>query len=84
MTRALIATILANASLLCSVPVAAAQVIASNQVSQPYSIIRDPADYSNAVSLAPPAIKATAIEMFLQRYPNSVVKHDLLELLMET
>jgi TonB family protein len=85
-TRALIAAILANGSLLCSVPVATAQVNSSNQVSQPNSIIRDPAEYSAysyAVSFHPPAIKATAIEMLLQRYPNTVVKHDLLELLLE-
>jgi hypothetical protein len=47
--------------------------------------IKDPAEYnaySNAISQASPAAKAAAIESFLQQYPNSVVKQDMLEQLM--
>jgi tetratricopeptide (TPR) repeat protein len=47
--------------------------------------IKDPAeynDYSNAISQSSPAAKAAAIEAFLTKYPNSVVKQDMLEQLM--
>ncbi len=47
--------------------------------------IKDPAeynDYTNAVGQSTPAAKAAAIEAFLTKYPNSVVKIDLLQLLM--
>ncbi len=47
--------------------------------------IKDPAeynDYSNAISQSSPAAKASAIEAFLQKYPNSVVKQEMLEQLM--
>lgn len=47
--------------------------------------IKDPAEYNaytNAVGQASPAAKAAAIEAFLQQYPNSVVKKDLLEQLI--
>jgi hypothetical protein len=49
--------------------------------------IKDPAeynDYTNAVGQSTPAAKAAAIEQFLTKYPNSVVKNDLLEMLMAT
>jgi hypothetical protein len=49
--------------------------------------IKDPAeynDYTNAVGQSTPAAKAAAIEGFLTKYPNSVVKNDLLEVLMAT
>jgi hypothetical protein len=49
--------------------------------------IKDPAeynDYTNAMGQAQPAAKAAAIEAFLTKYPNSVVKNDLLEVLMVT
>ena len=49
--------------------------------------IKDPAeynDYTNAVGQSTPAAKAAAIEAFLTKYPNSVVKNDLLEQLMAT
>jgi tetratricopeptide (TPR) repeat protein len=49
--------------------------------------IKDPAeynDYTNAVGQSTPAAKAAAIEAFLTKYPNSVVKNDLLETLMVT
>src|ERR1700755_215010 len=47
--------------------------------------IKDPAeynDYSNAISQSSPAAKASAIEAFLTKYPNSVVKEEMLEQLM--
>jgi hypothetical protein len=47
--------------------------------------IKDPAEYNaytNAVGQSSPAAKASAIEQFLQQYPNSVVKEDMLEQLM--
>jgi hypothetical protein len=47
--------------------------------------IKDPAEYnaySNAISQSSPAAKAAAIEQFLQQYPNSVVKKDMLEQLV--
>ncbi len=47
--------------------------------------IKDPQeynDYTNAVGQSAPAAKAAAIETFLTKYPNSVVKVELLEQLM--
>src|SRR5579875_3820121 len=47
--------------------------------------IKDPAEYNaytNAMGQSSPAAKAAAIEQFLQQYPNSVVKEDMLEQLM--
>src|SRR5579885_400469 len=47
--------------------------------------IKDTAEYNaytNAVGQSSPAAKASAIEQFLQQYPNSVVKEDMLEQLM--
>ncbi len=47
--------------------------------------IKDPAEYNaytNAVGQSSPAAKAQAIEAFLQQYPNSVVKQDMLEQLV--
>jgi hypothetical protein len=49
--------------------------------------IKDPTeynDYTNAVGQSTPAAKAAAIETFLTKYPNSVVKNDLMEMLMAT
>jgi hypothetical protein len=47
--------------------------------------IKDPqeyTDYTNAIGQSTPAAKAAAIETFLTKYPNSVVKTDLLQQLM--
>ena len=58
------------------------QAAASGQIT-----IKDPAeynDYTNAVGQSTPAAKSAAIETFLTKYPNSVVKNDLLEVLMAT
>jgi hypothetical protein len=48
--------------------------------------IKDPAEYNaytNAISQSSPEAKAQAIEAFLQQYPSSVVKVDLLGALMD-
>ena len=60
-----------------------AQAAAAGQPNQ--ITIKDPAeynDYSSAISQSTPAAKAAAIESFLQKYPASVVKQDMLEQLM--
>src|ERR1700743_2184327 len=47
--------------------------------------IKDPAEYNaytNAVGQSSPAAKAAAIEQFLQQYPNSAVKEEMLEQLL--
>ena len=57
-----------------------AQAAQSSQIT-----IKDPAEYNeytNAVGQSTPAAKAAAIEAFLTKYPNSVVKNDMLEQLM--
>ncbi|MGE5112399.1 MAG: tetratricopeptide repeat protein [Acidobacteriaceae bacterium] len=49
--------------------------------------IKDPAEYNAymaAVNSQDPNAKASALESFLQTYPNSVIKEDALELLMKT
>jgi hypothetical protein len=64
-----------------SVPLVFGQAAApSGQIT-----IKDPQeynDYTNAIGQSTPAAKAAAIETFLTKYPNSVVKNDLLEVLM--
>jgi hypothetical protein len=63
-----------------SVPMVFGQAAPSGQIT-----IKDPAEYNeytNAVGQSTPAAKAAAIEAFLTKYPNSVVKNDLLEQLM--
>lgn len=84
------ATSAVGAGAFLAVPVASAQASAPASAptdqAQPGQItIKDPAeynDYSNATSQSTPAAKATAIEAFLTKYPNSVVKKDLLVQLM--
>lgn len=47
--------------------------------------IKDPAEYNayvNAIQQQDPKAKATALQSFLQTYPNSVMKMDAMELLM--
>jgi len=61
------------------------QAIAQDQAQPGQITIKDPAeynDYTNAVSQSAPAAKAAAIEAFLTKYPNSVVKKDLLTQLL--
>lgn len=86
MKKSALASLLALATLspgmvsLVHAQAAAAPAPASGQIT-----IKDPAeynDYTNAVGQSTPAAKAAAIEAFLTKYPNSVVKTDLLEVLM--
>ncbi len=67
---------------------AAPAMYAQSAAAQPGQItIKDPAEYNaytNAVGQSTPAAKAAAIEAFLQQYPNSVVKNDMMEMLMAT
>jgi tetratricopeptide (TPR) repeat protein len=49
--------------------------------------IKDPAEYnaySQATTQADPKAKAAALESFVQTYPQSVVKQDVLKMLLET
>lgn len=84
MKKVALASLLAIAtSMLCATPIALAQAANGNASQQ--ITIKDPAeynDYSNAISQSSPAAKASAIEAFLTKYPNSVVKEDMLEQLM--
>src|SRR6201996_1239895 len=84
MKKVALASLLAIAtSMLCATPIALAQAAASG--GQPSITIKDPAeynDYSNAISQSSPAAKASAIEAYLVKYPNSVVKVQMLGLLM--
>jgi hypothetical protein len=63
-----------------SVPMVYGQAAPSGQIT-----IKDPAEYNeytNAVGQSTPAAKAAAIEAFLAKHPDSVVKNELLEQLM--
>jgi hypothetical protein len=81
MKKSVLASLLALATLLPgSVAMVYGQGAQSGQIT-----IKDPAeynDYTNAVGQSTPAAKAAAIETFLTKYPNSVVKNDLLEQLL--
>jgi hypothetical protein len=85
MKKVALASLLAIAtSTLCATPFALAQAAAGGGGAQQITI-KDPAeynDYSNAISQSSPAAKASAIEGFLTKYPNSVVKGEMLEQLM--
>jgi hypothetical protein len=63
-----------------SVSMVYAQAAPSTQIT-----IKDPqeyTDYTNAIGQATPAAKAAAIETFVTKYPNSIVKAEMLEQLM--
>src|ERR1700733_10713600 len=81
MKKSVLASLLASAIIIPgSVSMVYGQAAASGQIT-----IKDPAeynDYTNSEGQATPAAKAAAIEAFLTKYPNSVVKNDLLEQLM--
>src|ERR1700742_2138863 len=81
MKKSVLASLLALATIFpVSVPMVYGQAAPSGQIT-----IKDPTeynDYTNAVGQSTPAAKAAAIETFLTKYPNSVVKNDLLEVLM--
>jgi hypothetical protein len=80
MKKVVLVSLLAFASsTLATLPAAYGQD-ASQQIT-----IKDPAEYNaytNAVGQSAPAAKAQAIEAFLTQYPNTVVKRDMLELLV--
>jgi hypothetical protein len=64
---------------------AAGQTAPAGQAPQQKKEIKDPAEYNayvGAVQQANPQAKTSALESFLQQYPNSVMKTDALELLM--
>ncbi len=73
MKKSVFACLLALATIFPgSVSMVYAQGAQSGQIT-----IKDPAeynDYTNAIGQATPAAKAAAIEAFLTKYPNSVVK----------
>src|ERR1700744_6308845 len=81
MKKSVLASLLALATIFPgSVSMVYGQGAQSGQIT-----IKDPAEYNaytNAVGQSTPAAKAAAIETFLTTYPNSVVKNDLLEVLM--
>lgn len=83
MKKVVFASILVAASM---VPAAMPIAMAQAQGSQSSQItIKDPAEYNaytNAIGQSTPAAKAAAIESFLQQYPNSVVKQQMLEALV--
>lgn len=83
MKKVVLASLLAVASV---VSAAAPAALAQTQESQSSQItIKDPAEYNaytNAIGQSTPAAKAAAIESFLQQYPNSVVKQQMLEQLV--
>jgi hypothetical protein len=82
MKKVVLASVLAVASsAFCLLP-----ALAQDQGSQSGQItIKDPAEYNaytSAIGQSTPAAKAAAIESFLQQYPNSVVKAEMLEQLV--
>jgi hypothetical protein len=83
MKKSVLASLLALAIIFPgSVSMVYGQAAQSGQIT-----IKDPTeynDYTNAVGQSTPAAKAAAIETFLTKYPNSVVKNDLLTVLMAT
>jgi hypothetical protein len=83
MKKVILASMLVFATM---VPAAVPAALAQAQDSQSSQItIKDPAEYNaytNAIGQSTPAAKAAAIESFLQQYPNSVVKQQMLEQLV--
>ena len=90
MKKVVLASVLAVAtSTLCAVP-AAYSLAASGSPQAPSSdqiTIKDPAEfnaYQNAIGTSAPAAKAAALEDFLTKYPNTVVKQQVLTTLLLT
>jgi hypothetical protein len=83
MKKVVFASMLVAASM---VSAAAPAALAQDQGSQSSQLtIKDPAEYNaytNAIGQSTPAAKAAAIESFLQQYPNSIVKQEMLEQLV--
>lgn len=73
---------------LASSAIGAAPMMMQAQAAAPGTItIKDPAEYNAynaAISQPTPQGKESAIEGFLQQYPNSVVKKQVLEILMDS
>ncbi len=89
MKKVLFTSVLAIAtSTLGAVPAAYAQAAPAAAGSCPDQVtIKDPAEYNaynNAIGQSAPAAKAAAIEDFLTRYPQTVVKSSLLTTLLLT
>jgi hypothetical protein len=83
MKKVVFVSLLAIASSALYLPPAALAQDPGSQSSQ--ITIKDPAEYNaytNAIGQSTPAAKASAVEAFLQQYPNSVVKAEMLEQLV--
>ncbi|MHB8302704.1 MAG: tetratricopeptide repeat protein [Acidobacteriaceae bacterium] len=81
MKKVLYVTVLA----LASSAIGAAPRMLAQSPDQSTITIKDPAEYNaynSAISQPTPQAKESAIESFLQQYPNSVVKLQMLEVLM--
>lgn len=84
MKKVVLASMLAVATLVPAVVPAIPACAQESQSGQSLTI-KDPAEYNaytNAIGQSTPAAKAAAIEEFLQQYPNSVVKTQMLEQLV--
>lgn len=82
MKKAVFITVLA----LASSAIGAAPMALAQNSNQSTITIKDPAEYNaynSAIGQPTPQAKAAAIEGFLQQYPNSVVKKQVLEVLMD-
>ena len=81
MKKVLYVTVLA----LASSAIGAAPIMQAQSAAPGTLTIKDPAEYNaynSAISQPTPQAKESAIEGFLQQYPNSVVKRQMLEVLM--
>jgi tetratricopeptide (TPR) repeat protein len=71
---------------LASTAILAAPILRAQDSGQSTITIKDPAEYNaynSAISQPTPQAKEAAIEQFVQQYPNSVVKKQMLEVLMD-
>jgi hypothetical protein len=87
MKKSLVIFVLALAGTAFAQPQGAQQQPAGQAPQEQKKEIKDPAEYNayiTALNQQQPAAKASALETFLQQYPNSVMKVDALELLMAT
>src|ERR1700754_2501644 len=86
MKKVVLTSVLALAIIPMSARLGEPAALAQDAGSQSGQItIKDPAEYnaySNAIGQSAPAAKAAALEDFLTKYPQSVVKADMLEQLM--
>lgn len=81
MKKVLYVTVLA----LASSAIGAAPIMQAQSAAPGTLTIKDPAEYNaynSAISQPTPQAQESAIEGFLQQYPNSVVKRQMLEVLM--